>query len=151
MKLNNNLLNIKNTHSTSETDVYSANQTNVEIKNVVKDVYSTSEIKTNKVYIDSNNVEHPIYRKIIELTNVSRGYAVYRHNINNLGDIMSVYGRFKANNTQNLVTTVVADNITTYGMGVIDINATEFHTLLGSGVATTNTMRIVFEYTKTTD
>ncbi len=32
MKLNNNLLNIKNTHSTSETDVYSANYVNNELE-----------------------------------------------------------------------------------------------------------------------
>ena len=122
-----------------------------EIDLKVKDVYSTSEIITNKVYVDSNNVEHPIYRKIIELKNVPRGYSVYRHNINNLGDITDVYGRFKDSNTQNPVSKVVADNITTYGIGVLDINATDFHTLLGSGVSTTNTMRVVFEYTKTTD
>lgn len=139
---------VVNEHSTSETDVYSANQTNVEIENAVKDVYSTSEVKTNKVYVDSNNVEHPIYRKVIELTNVPRGYSIYRHNINNLGDIINVYGRFRDGNTQNPVTKVVADNITTYGIGVLDISATDFHTLLGSGVPTTNTMRIVFEYTK---
>ena len=122
-----------------------------EIDLKVKDVYSTSEIITNKVYVDSNNVEHPIYRKIIELKNVPRGYSVYHHNINNLGDITDVYGRFKDSNTQNPVSKVVADNITTYGIGVLDINATDFHTLLGSGVPTTNTMRVVFEYTKTTD
>ena len=122
-----------------------------EIDLKVKDVYSTSEIITNKVYVDSNNVEHLIYRKIIELKNVPRGYSVYRHNINNLGDITDVYGRFKDSNTQNPVSKVVADNITTYGIGVLDINATDFHTLLGSGVSTTNTMRVVFEYTKTTD
>lgn len=119
-----------------------------EIDSKVEDVYSTSEVKTNKVYVDSNNVKHPIYRKVIELTNVPRGYSVYRHNINNLGDITDVYGRFKDSNTQNPVTKVVADNITTYGTGVLDINATDFHTLLGTGVSTTNTMRIVFEYTK---
>ena len=122
-----------------------------EIDLKVKDVYSTSEIITNKVYVDSNNVEHLIYRKIIELKNVPRGYSVYPHNINNLGDITDVYGRFKDSNTQNPVSKVVADNITTYGIGVLDINATDFHTLLGSGVSTTNTMRVVFEYTKTTD
>lgn len=62
MKLNNNLLNIKNTHSTSETDVYSANQTNVEIENAIDnivDTYSTSEVKTNEVWIDNR----PIYKK----------------------------------------------------------------------------------------
>ena len=118
-----------------------------EIDLKVKDVYSTSEIITNKVYVDSNNVEHPIYRKIIELKNVPRGYSVYPHNINNLGDITDVYGRFKDSNTQNPVSKVVADNITTYGIGVLDINATDFHTLLGSGVSTTNTMRVVFEST----
>ena len=29
------------------------------------DVYSFNEVKTNKIWIDSNNVEHPIFRKYI--------------------------------------------------------------------------------------
>lgn len=43
MKLNNNLLNIKNTHSTSETDVYSANYVNGLVeKNVIEGIISSN-------------------------------------------------------------------------------------------------------------
>lgn len=46
---------VVNEHSTSETDVYSANYVN----NAIEEVYSTSEVKTNEVWIDNK----PIYRR----------------------------------------------------------------------------------------
>lgn len=132
---------IVNSYSESTNDAYSCNYINS------VDQYSTNEVKTNKTWIDGK----PIYRKVIELTNVPVGYKDHLHNISNLGDIINVYGRFKESTVQNPVCRVVADNITTYGLGIVDINTTQFHTLLGSGVAPTNTMKVVFEYTKTTD
>lgn len=111
--------------------------------------YSTDETIVG-IWNDGNNAK-PIYRKVIELTNVGRGYESHQHDISNLEDIVNVYGRFKESDVQNPVTRVVADNISTYGLGIIDITPTLFHTLLGSGVSTTNTMKIIFEYTKTTD
>lgn len=149
MKFNNNLLNIKNTHSTSETDVYSANQTNEEIENAVKDVYSTSEVKTNKIWVDGK----PIYRKVIELSNVARGYNRHSHNISNLDKVIDISGYWKdsTENNYNSISRVVCDNITTYGTGILNVDATYYFTLVGTGIGTTNKVYIIFEYTKTTD
>lgn len=133
---------IVNSYSTSTTDGYSCN----EVNNLVQDVYSTDEVKTNKIWFGK-----PVYRKVLELTNVPRGYQVYDHNIDNFGDLADVYGTFKEGATQNPIIKIAADNLSTFSMGVVDINATQIHTLLGSSIPTTNTMKIVLEYTKTTD
>lgn len=116
------------------------------VNEALVDTYSTNEVKTNKIWFGK-----PVYRKVLELTNVPRGYQVYDHNIDNFGDLTDIYGTFKENVTQNPITKIAADNLSTFSMGVMDINATQIHTLLGSEIPTTNTMKIVLEYTKTTD
>lgn len=49
-----------NTYSESTTDGYSANYVN----NAIKDIYSTKEVKTNKIWFDGK----PIYRKSFQFT-----------------------------------------------------------------------------------
>lgn len=130
-------------YSTSTTDGYSCN----EVNNLVQDVYSNDEVKTNKVWIDGK----PIYRKVIHLTNVIRGYKDYVHNINNLGDVIEIGGYVSISDGYNSVARVVADNITGAGFGVINIDTQNLHTLAGSSFPTTNDVYIILEYTKTTD
>lgn len=56
--------------------------------NIPKDVYSTTETLTNKVWVDANNVEHPIYRIVLSnptTTTISIGTDVYdaiEHDLN---------------------------------------------------------------------
>ena len=52
MKLNNNLLNIKNTHSTSETDVYSANYVNEKIEGTI--LYNNSSGTNSDITLSDN-------------------------------------------------------------------------------------------------
>ncbi len=55
-----------------------------EIDSKVEEVYSTMEVKTNKVYVDSNNVKHPIYRKMAITNYVASSNAniIYIDNLN---------------------------------------------------------------------
>jgi len=71
MKLNNNLLNIKNTHSTSETDVYSANyvNNNFELKGVT--LYSDNDGTTGDVILN-DNISNYSY---LEIFYTSSGYG----------------------------------------------------------------------------
>lgn len=122
-------------YSTSTTDSYSCNYVN----NQVKDVYSTNEVKTNKIWID----EKPVYRKIFTgdiassiehgLTNVSF--------VNSYGYMMSSSGAFvtlpsvRPTNAGYYIGYYVTNQYIIFDK-VADVN----------GVAT-----ITLEYTKTTD
>lgn len=39
-----------------------------DLEDSIQDIYSTDEVKTNKVYVDGNGVEHDVYRKVIRGT-----------------------------------------------------------------------------------
>lgn len=134
---------IVNEENDSIYNAYSCN----EVNNLVLDVYSTDEVKTKKVWIDNK----PIYRKVIHLTNVIRGYKDYAHNINNLGNVIEIGGYVSISDGYNPVSRVVADNITGAGFGVINVDTNNVHTLAGSSFPTTNDVYIILEYTKTTD
>lgn len=63
---------------TAETKLY-IESTDLDFQGeIVDDIYSTSEIKTNKIWIDGK----PIYRKVLNITSQSQN-----HNINNLDTI----------------------------------------------------------------
>jgi hypothetical protein len=108
------------------------------------DVYSTNEIKTNKVWIDGK----PIYRKVIETTSPSstNSWTVIG-SISNLDTIINLYGWVKASNKRilpiqysepgaEIATTVLNGNI-------------EMKVILSNWQSATCYM--VAEYTKTTD
>ena len=140
MKLNNNLLNIKNTHSTSETDVYSANQTNVEIENAIKDVYSTSEVKTNEVWIDGK----PIYRKTF-----SGSYSDNATLINNVSNIVNVYGTASVSGLKRAVPYYEIYQNQSFLATVNLNNSSQVKLSLSeSGSGITSTINITIEYTK---
>lgn len=63
------------------------------------DIYSTSETKTNKVWVDGK----PIYRKVIHYTGVviAGTTSVIIGNITGFADIVSFAGTFKNNNDDN--------------------------------------------------
>lgn len=83
--------------------------------NDIQDIYSYTETQTNKIYIDSNNDEFPIYRKIIELdfsetiqvTIDGESWYAVEHNISNFNKAFSFWmyintGRFQAVVTEYL-------------------------------------------------
>lgn len=37
----------------------------VPLNEILEDVYSTDEVKTNKIWVDENGIKHPIYRKTV--------------------------------------------------------------------------------------
>lgn len=57
-------------------------------KDMMQDVYSTEEIKTNKVWIDGK----PIYRKVINIGNVSKSEVQTSVNVSNLNKVIHISG-----------------------------------------------------------
>lgn len=133
---------VSNITNISDTDTYSCNYINS------MDKYSTSELKTNKVWIDGK----PIYRKCITLTNVYTGYVEHYHGISNVDNLISMVGTLEYDDKIQYIPNVVCDNTTGYGAGFVDFKKSgTFHTLFGTSISTTNTVYVIFEYTKTTD
>lgn len=108
-------------------------------------IYSTDEIIVGR-WIDGK----PIYRKCFILTNVATGYVPHAHGISNIGTVIRSYGNIIVNNIQRTIPTVVSDNIEGFGAGILDINNTNYHTLIGTSYSATNTIYVILEYTKTT-
>lgn len=116
----------------------------------ILDIYSTSEVKTNKKWFDED-----VYRKCFKLTNVPRGFTSYNHGISNFGDLVNVEGHWKGNligsGTEfEPLPNIIPDALTQYSIGISNISTTRFGTILGTSVPTTNTMVVVLEYTKST-
>ena len=119
------------------------------IKNYIDNIYSTDEIKTNKVWIDNK----PIYRKVIVLESgtIHAGYYEYKHNISNLDKTLNIYGMCYRSTRQHPIQRVVPDEITKWGIGLGDITQSKFALHFGTGYQDINLVYIVIEYTKTND
>ena len=63
-----------------------------------KDIYSTTETKTNKVWIDGK----PIYRKVIDFGSLPNNTTKYiPHNINNINKVIEIRGYATEIGTKN--------------------------------------------------
>lgn len=63
-----------------------------------KDTYSTTETKTNKVWIDGK----PIYRKVIDFGSLPNNTTKYMpHNINNIDKVIEIRGYATESGTKN--------------------------------------------------
>ena len=110
-----------------------------------KDVYSTSETKTNKVWIDGK----PIYRKVVDfgaLPNATN--KLVNHDIANLDRAVSIYGQAQSS-SGNLhplpyASPTASQSIELYAgtIGVVIVTGSDRSNLTGY---------VVIEYTKTTD
>lgn len=149
----NEIKSVVNTNASNVGDLANLNTTaNTSIVAAINElkggeVYSTSEVKTNKVWIDGK----PIYRKVFEKTNVSTGYIQHTHDISTLETLVKAEGILYYTSGYQYIPNVVADNITGYGAGILNITNAKFNTLLGTSIPTTNKMYIILEYTKSTD
>lgn len=114
-----------------------------------KDVYSTSEVKTNKVYIDENDKECPVYRKIFRGNKVS-GTDLNFPAINNIKEITELYGVLISNSASNryhipyYANSSIFINVECSSTGVIKVES-------GTSGYSNGTVKITIEYTKTTD
>lgn len=121
-----------------------------------KEVYSTDEIKTNKVWIDGK----PIYRKVIKVTSIdssSNNYDV-AISISNLNEIVNIGGAIKitGTNTYKPVTVIYTDGSNAikshYSFSVYAITKSYISLSYGSWWKTIfDKAYIILEYTKTTD
>lgn len=145
---------ISDGYSTSKIDGYSCNYVN----NALKDVYSTSEVKTNKVFVDDNNKEWPIYRKMYIKDNPSTGGIYIYHNISDLGFVTKAGGwvvQQGSNNNpyrQSIPRSVPGGS--NYDLTLGDFDNEKF--ALQIGTSNTGNYKVTkaymaIEYTKTTD
>lgn len=115
-------------------------------KDMMQDVYSTEEVKTNKVWIDGK----PIYRKTIYYNNpMSSGTNLISHNINNIGTHKIVVNEEYLIGIYSYGKTLESAN--TY-IGTTNIDNTYVTVSVGSNWNNTfSECYITLEYTKTTD
>lgn len=114
-----------------------------------KDVYSTDEVKTNKVWVDGK----PIYRKIVVYDKGTRtGKIETNHGISDVDKIVSI-GGFVTNNTEfiPLPSAITIDNVNPYSISLQTSTRTKFTIFVGTVFTTSWTFYIITEYTKTTD
>lgn len=89
--------------------VYNASTNKIATNDDIKEVYSRQETLTNKIYVDSNGVEHPVYRKILDwnsstiqdVTLYSQTYKGILHNIQNFSKLQNLSVYQSINNTQS--------------------------------------------------
>lgn len=113
-----------------------------------KTVYSTTETKTNKVWINGK----PIYRKVCKIEGSSLTQNTrYNPNLTNIDELVYAGGTVcrKDGKWQILPTTYSSWEITFYDIssGQISINFSSSQW----GTAKINYVYVIFEYTKTTD
>lgn len=148
MKLNNNLLDksfIKTTATTSDSDSYSCTYINNELnKKADSMIVSTNEFDTG-IRLYGGTI---VWGKEFILTDVPTGYKEFSHNITDFGTLFDVFGNLEIPDGNNPINRVVCDNIGGAGAGVVNIDSTKFAILLGSQISTTNTIRIIIMYTK---
>jgi len=120
------------------------------LKKHEKDVYSTEEVKTNKVWVDENGKRYPVYRTILykkfELptqTNVTS--YVIEHGIQNIKEAISCVAYNDAGTRLPFIS---------YGQGLTSITA--FNTIniemrYFKDSYSLRTWKFICEYTKTTD
>lgn len=117
-------------------------------KDMMPDVYSTEEVKTNKIWIDNK----PIYRKVLSGMIFD---GTRNHNISNIDNITSINGTLWSGTTQEQGTNIFPINTVRVGyptraLGVY-VNKTSYAFDKGSDIGTGFSYRIIVEYTKTTD
>ena len=136
---------IVGTYTESAIDGYSCNY----INDISTEEYSTNEIKTNKVWVDGK----PIYRKVLNIPKSSiagSGNQTYSHGISNVDEWAEVKGKvYRGNGVANDIPWVTSATWTTQ---FNDFTSANIGVSLGSDIYSNATgMKIILEYTKTTD
>lgn len=121
---------------------------NEKIENVeIADIYYTSEIKTNKIWID----DKPIYRKIVDIGNLPNNtYKTVEHNIENIDRLVSVSAIVVTSGGYYFNIPFVGTP-TIFSNTQIALRANTTHIQVSSTTDTSNyTSYAILEYTKTT-
>ena len=112
-----------------------------------KDIYSTKEVKTNKVWIDGK----PIYRKVVEYT-ITDSSGIFPHFSTGIGSVEHVFffieRQYGTEGSREYVS-----SITNYN-GYVRKSDGEFYFNRSNSDATKpepGDYKIIIEYTKTTD
>lgn len=141
---------IDDTSTTATNKTWSANK----INNAIKEVYSTDEIKTNKVWVDNK----PIYRKIYTssdfdfIDNAQQGTS--KTNIPNIEDLVNISGRCKE--TTYFVPLNIGkwrgDTLGNWSFSALVRPNGQIILDMGSSVySAKGNIKVCVEYTKTTD
>ena len=110
------------------------------VKNYIDSIYSTDEVKTNKIWIDGK----PIYRKMYELSNISPDDTKHTAlDIDNLYRIVNWSGSVETNGTARSCFVSKIIPYVHYQLGNIYVANT--------GSETINSISVIIEYTKTND
>jgi hypothetical protein len=132
---------IVNTYSNSQTDAYSCNYVN----NEIKDVYSTNEVKTNKVWIDGK----PIYRKVFVKENIANGS---NEDIElSFDSLISISGIVEWNNSYTKHNVYWISSFTGSSNERCDVATNSNGLSFRNRTSSTVKLNLIVEYTKTTD
>ena len=132
---------ILDSYSTSNTSTYSCNYINNNSGGT--EVYSTTETLTNKVWIDGK----PIYRKVIIHTCDGSSSLDISHNISNLGEVIRCNYLNYASSNGN---TDLPHN-TLFTLSINRITSSKITGSIASAYDSSWELKIILEYTKTTD
>ena len=118
------------------------------VKEIYPDVYSTTETKTNKVWIDGK----PIYRKVVEIGVLPNATTkTVAHGISNLGRVVHLYGTF-VNSPYKWATIPWASTGASTGNNIsCELDSADVKVTTGVDRTMDDNCYVIIEYTKTTD
>lgn len=117
-----------------------------------KDIYSSEEVKTNKVWIDGK----PIYRRVLYFSATgthTETFRLYSEVIQNLSMIVNMYGIYSDAGLSSINSVINAPAVSGVSYGCtsnIDIGNKRVFLDFGGSSSDVNA-RLIVEYTKTTD
>lgn len=112
--------------------------------NILKNSYEVNEVNTGKKWIDGKD----IYRKVVKVTDLSSGNNRIAHNINNFNELIDIRGTGNWNGNWQTIPRLVTDAVSTFGLGLGDVNDTKFLIQVGTNYTNFTKAYIIIEYTK---
>ena len=115
-------------------------------------VYDNFSYSTTETVIGTWIDGKPIYRKVLEFNNVPTGVTQRNHGISNFDKLINCSGYYYTSTWGYIpIPAVTSDNMAGYGIGVADFKSTTFWFNIGNLRSSTNEVKLIVEYTKTTD
>lgn len=130
--------NITNLNTTDKTSIVSAIN---ELKDA--EVYSTSEVKTNKIWIDNK----PIYRIVYQVSNLVAGNN-YFGDTTGIEEYINGYGIIHRSNGNHYFISSYQTTNAFVAIGMDNSTYHKFNLVIGNGVSDITDAYVVIEYTK---